>query len=228
MAKKWVFDGPAAITINQARQSHLGSLGLPLSNKKVLEVGAGIGKHTYFFIRRHCDVLSTEGRPENVAELQRRYPKRKAVVADLAVPGSHVTFGKFDIVYAYGILYHLKDPELAICELAYHCDGLFLVDSVVWPEDDQEIHRRQQGDSPDQAMHGWGCTPGRPWYMETLKKYYEYVYVTVTQANHPHWPLEWPAWHLSVPRAVFVASRTKLDLPTLSTELLERQARYEG
>ncbi len=35
-----VFLAPAALAINQARQSHLASLGL--ANKRVLEVGAGI------------------------------------------------------------------------------------------------------------------------------------------------------------------------------------------
>ena len=36
-----VFLAPAAHAINQARQVHLGSLGLELANKRVLEVGIG-------------------------------------------------------------------------------------------------------------------------------------------------------------------------------------------
>ena len=56
-----VFLAPTALAINQARQSHLASLGLDLANKRVLEVGAGIGLHTPFFRERGCEVTVTDG-----------------------------------------------------------------------------------------------------------------------------------------------------------------------
>lgn len=45
---------------NARRQEHLATLGLDLGNKSVLEVGAGIGDHTQFFLDRGCKVLCTE------------------------------------------------------------------------------------------------------------------------------------------------------------------------
>lgn len=47
--------------INQRRLEHLASLHLPLENRSVLEVGAGIGDLTSFFLDRNCEVVITEG-----------------------------------------------------------------------------------------------------------------------------------------------------------------------
>src|SRR5882762_4963062 len=69
-----VFLTPEASAINAARQAHLASLGLELEHKQVLEVGAGIGLHTPFFLERGCKVLVTDGNPENVGEIRRRLP----------------------------------------------------------------------------------------------------------------------------------------------------------
>ena len=57
---------------------HLASLGLSLEGRRVLEVGAGVGHLSGFFLERGCDLVVTEGRPENVAELRRRFPNIEA------------------------------------------------------------------------------------------------------------------------------------------------------
>ena len=99
-----VFLAPYAHAINHARQSHLGSLGLDLKGKKVLEVGAGIGLHTPFFLERGCDVTVTDGRAENVAEIARRLPGVKTAVVDLE-RDEPIVLGRFDVIYCYGLLY---------------------------------------------------------------------------------------------------------------------------
>ena len=100
------------------RQEHLDSLGLDLAGRTVLEVGAGIGDHTTFFLDRGCRVLSTDGRPENLAGFRERddlftaYPHRDCLelaVLDLDRPPAD--FGRsFEVVYCYGVLYHLEHP----------------------------------------------------------------------------------------------------------------------
>src|SRR5436189_6162355 len=112
-----VFLAPNAAAINQARQQHLVSLGLDLERKKVLEVGAGIGLHTPFFLERGCEVTVTDGRPENVAEIGRRLPGTRSALVDLE-HDRPIELGRFDIVYCYGLLYHLANPERALGRLA--------------------------------------------------------------------------------------------------------------
>lgn len=223
----WVFDTPVANEINLARLDHLESLGLPLHNKTVLEVGSGIGKHTHLFIKHNCDVVSTDGRSENIIELLRRYPGRHAEVVNLLKSGGHNHLGKFDIVYCYGVLYHLNDPALCIEELARLCTEIFLLESRVWPYNDNEIHLTKQHDGADQAMDGCGCQPSRLWIRNRLRMYYKYVYMPITQPNHSHYPLEWPPQYLDIPRAIFVASQVDLGLSALSMEFLMKQERYE-
>ena len=49
---------------NIARLSHLNDLNLDLDNKSVLELGAGIGDHTLFYLYRGGQVTPIEGRQE--------------------------------------------------------------------------------------------------------------------------------------------------------------------
>jgi protein-L-isoaspartate O-methyltransferase len=226
-----MFDSEGAMRINRARQDHLASLGLELVKKSVLEVGAGVGWHTGFLERLGCRVVSTDGRPENVREHLIRFPYREGsvFVADLAVEGSHGRLGDFDIVYCYGTMYHLGDPGLCIRQLAKHCGELFLLETCVSPIDNGEINLvKEDPTNPNQSILGIGCRPGRDWVMTELRKHFPFVYVTVTQPNHPDFDLDWPASkpnRLSqLSRSVFVASRCELALPTLSTSLLSKQA----
>src|SRR5215470_14959198 len=103
------------------RLEHLATLGacggLDLWDKTVLEVGAGIGDHTTFFVDRGCWVVATDAREENVARLERVFkdqPRVRARMLDLdRVDGSMAVQshgrpapgGEFDIVYCYGTLY---------------------------------------------------------------------------------------------------------------------------
>ena len=215
--------------INQARQDHLTSLGLNLTNQSVLEVGAGVGWHTLFFERLGCTVLSTDARPENVREHLRRYPHRlgRVEVADLTVPASHDHFGQFDVVYCYGTLYHLSNPALCICDLSKICRSFFLLETCVSLQDNSKTNLiRENHRDPNQSFHGFGCRPSRDWVMAELHRHFTFVYLTVTQPDHPEFPLAWPVVlpsGIQNARAVFVASRQTLNLPTLSPRLLIQQ-----
>ena len=67
---------------NRRRQEHLATLGLDLSGRRVLEIGAGIGDHTGFFVDRGCNITSTDGRPDCVTALGNRFPGLKTVLFD--------------------------------------------------------------------------------------------------------------------------------------------------
>lgn len=97
-----VVDTPEAAALNRARLDHLAGLGLVVDGRSVLEVGAGVGHLSRFFLDRGCRLVTTEARPENVAELQRRYPDVKSEVAD--VEDSLAALGRFEIVFCYGLL----------------------------------------------------------------------------------------------------------------------------
>lgn len=223
-----MFDKSVYISINSARLDHLKSLNLPLSNSAVLEVGSGIGSLTGFFEDLGCKVLSTEARKENVLEHRKRHPNRRIEVVDLDVPSSHDRFGIFDIIFCYGTLYHLPRPAMVINDLSKICKKMFLLCTCVNHIDNKAINNKKDyAKIMDQGIQGVGCTPGRDWIMAELKKHFEYVYLTVSQPNHPEFPIEWPAKPVRT-RAVFVASRSSLDdNPLLSKVLLSKQIRFK-
>lgn len=74
MALRAVFIPPYYLRHNQRRLEHLASLRLPLREATVLDVGAGIGGHTSFFVDRDCEVTAIEGQPENAQILARTLP----------------------------------------------------------------------------------------------------------------------------------------------------------
>lgn len=220
-----VFFEESADSINTARLEHLASLGLNLCNQRVLEVGAGVGRLTGFFETRNCAVLSTDGRPENIQEIQNRYPHRKTKVIDLETATHLDCLGSFDVVFCYGTLYHLQNPERALQILAPLCQELFLLETCVTPGDELEIYPvAEDQTNPNQAVSGTGCRPTRAWVLATLAKYFEFAYVTTHQPAHLDFDLDWRSGvEKKLHRAVFVGSRRPLHLPTLSASLSDRQ-----
>jgi SAM-dependent methyltransferase len=223
-----VFLAPNAHAINHARQSHLASLGLDLAGKTVLEVGAGIGLHTPFFLERGCTVTVTDGRPENVAEIARRHPGVRTAIVDLEVD-SPIELGRFDVIYCYGLLYHLSNPQRALARLADVCDGQLLLETAVSPGTHDELLLVRDPDAFNQAISGIGCRPTRLWILNRLKSLFGYGYIPRTQPDHVDFPADWVHTPIqTMHRSIFVGSRTPLALPTLTDSVPDQQPIFKG
>jgi SAM-dependent methyltransferase len=216
-----------AIAINIARLTHLESLGLPIESRTMLEVGSGIGLLTKFFEDKNCRIISTEARMENIQANLESHPYRNGSVfqCDLTVPHSHDFIGSVDIVFCYGTLYHLHNPEIAIKDLARVTKGILLLETCVFREDNGQINpAREHTTTINQAVRETGCRPGRDWIVAALREYFPHVYVTATQPDHRDFPLAWPAPDDdALKRSVFVASREKMTSPLLLDVLPEKQ-----
>jgi SAM-dependent methyltransferase len=207
---------PEALAINQARLAHLASLGLDLHAKRVLEVGAGIGLLTHFFVERGCSVLVTDANPQNTAEIQRRHPNYHVEVLDLDRERDLSRFGSFDIVFCYGTLYHLAYPEEALASLARICDGQILVETAVALGRFSEIHFVKDFSGNNQAVGGVGCRPTRQWVLDALRRWFGHAYIARTQPDHPDYPTNWDLLDTRLLyRAVFVGSKQPLRQPDL-------------
>lgn len=215
---------------NARVQEHLSSLRIPVAGKSVLEVGAGIGDHSHYFIDRGCKLTITEGRPENLAYLRRRFPALDVRHLDLEHPAT-LADAPFDVVYCYGLLYHLSDPHKALQFMSANSKTTLLLETCVSFGDDEAIHPTwERMQNPTQSLCGTGCRPTRPWIFRTLQKLFDFVYIPITQPNHECFPVDWtdPGRHTGhLSRAVFIASRGPIDNDLLADKLLMHQRRHE-
>jgi len=226
---KLSFNSPNYLRQTARRLEHLATLGLPLAGRSVLEVGAGIGDHSNFYLDRGCRVTITEVRAENLRYLRRRYPQAEVRRLDIDHPPSTFEGGPWEVIHCYGLLYHLNDPEGALAFMAKHCSGMLLLETCVSFGETEDVNRvaERQG-SPTQAFSGTGCRPTRPWVLSRLKEHFAYAYVPATQPNHEQFTLDWraPEKHTAdFVRAVFIASRAPLTSPLLLDTLPAEQRR---
>jgi ubiquinone/menaquinone biosynthesis C-methylase UbiE len=206
---------------NQRRQEHLAALGLPLAGRTVLEVGAGIGDHTSFFLDRNCEVIVSEARDQNLEVVRARYPQLDIRKVDLDAPPADAITA--DIVYCYGTLYHLHHPATAISWMSRCAQEMLLIETCVAAGPEERLYPFDElAADPDNAVSGHGCRPTRGWVRRELRDSFAHVYMPVTQPSHEEFPLDWTRPELAskpLIRAVFIGSRRPLDNHLLTEEL---------
>jgi hypothetical protein len=196
----------------------------------VLEVGAGIGDHSHYYIDRECKLTITEGRPENLKHLKTRYPDCDVQFLDMENP-SPLENSPFDVIHCYGLLYHLKTPEQALEFLSSQCKKMLLLETCVSFGNHKAINLvTEDSREPVTAVSGIGCRPTRIWLFEKLQELFTYVYIPKTQPNHEEFPLVWSSQDehkAAFSRALFIGSHEKIDNDILVNTLLSRQKRHE-
>lgn len=209
---------------NIARLKHLDSLGLDLNNKTVLEFGAGIGDHTFYYLIRNCTVVSTDARIELVNYISNRFGNETMLInieTDLELIRG-LPF--FDVIHCYGVLYHIGNPGEFLRSLKDKGSLLLLETCVSGDFSALPVTTvKEDKTNPTQSISGKGVRPTRKWIFDVLKETFPYVYVPKSQPEHPEFPKIWTedfsASDSNLKRAVFIASEKELFYDTLTTEL---------
>lgn len=222
------FHSPRYLRNTARRLEHLATLGLDLPGRSVLELGAGIGDLTTFFLDRGCTVHSTEARGPNLAILRQRYAgEPRVTVAPLDLDPPPAPDGRvWEVVFSYGLLYHLSDPQSAISFMSACCGDMLLLESICTPGAGEQINPKEEDRLlAGAAVTGRGCRPTRGWIHRRLLEHFDFVYVPQTQPCHDEFPLDWTLpGYSSATRAIFVATRRALSNPVL---LSDPPRRYE-
>ena len=227
MSQYHCFLEPNALAINRARLEHLASLDLDIQNRSVLEVGAGIGLHTPFFTERGCDVMITDGAPDNMAEIRRRHPQSRNRLLDLESNRPLDDLGEFDIIYCYGLLYHMSNPDSVLKRLSEICRDKILLELICHPGTDNQVDFVADPGGLNQSTIGRGCRPSRSWVLQTLSKYFGHGYITKTQPDHEDFPTDWDRPTRANTRAIFVGSKNAIQHDLLLTVPLQQQQKYQ-
>jgi 2-polyprenyl-3-methyl-5-hydroxy-6-metoxy-1,4-benzoquinol methylase len=231
------FQNPRYSRHNARRLEHLASLNLEVRDKSVLEFGAGVGDHSLFFLDRGCRVVSIEPREQNVACILHRhsteanaFPKDRHKIIRCSAEESFSFLGdaRFQIVYNYGLLYHLSDPELFLRKSALLSEGLYLLETAVSDLIQTETRYTEDTGNLTNSIGGPCRLLSRENIFGILRECLPFVYMPITQPAHEQFLCDWsiaPEAPLNRHRAVFIGSMTPLQNPMLSDEFLERHVK---
>lgn len=136
LAPSLPFDQPSAVEFARARALFLDRFlafwtGPALNT--AFDAGTGVGFFAGHLAEHHrLRVTASDARPSNVEEARRRHPDIEIFVGDVEDPGL-VTRGAFDIVTAFGLLYHLENPFRAVRNLAAMARHVLIIESLIAP-----------------------------------------------------------------------------------------------
>ena len=183
------FINDEAISGYAAKMESLSKLPFDFEGRTILEVGSGPGLLSDFFLRRGSRLTITDGRKELLEIADEMYKERSTLesikqidLEDLTNVRIKLKGVKYDIVFAFGILYHLSNPKQVIGELANHCSNMFLMETIVNSYADVGETVVERSDY-NQALK-LGSRLSVMEYVNTLKLYFEYVYFPI-QPVHP-------------------------------------------
>ena len=228
--KTEIFNQPDSIRINQARLNHLQSLGLSLEKKRVLDAGSGVGIFAQFFVKKKCDVICLDGREANIALLRKRFPrlKNKSFAINLEADDL-LSFGTFDIVSCYELLYHLEKPELVLEKLGKICTEVLLLESCITDHPEPFNLWVEETYAYNQALRGIGCRPTPSFVISALHQAgFSYIYFPKQPPEHKDFQFTYKGDfsykrnnHLI--RQIFIASKKKLTNSKLNLVSIEKK-----
>lgn len=190
------FDAPEALELNRARIEHLESLNLDLKGKRVLDVGCGVGHFSKWFIGQGAKVTGLDIRSENLRQAVDRtmmeiiWQSIETIEPD-EYPYEH---RRFDIVFCYGLLYHLENPLRALRHMAALCEGILLLETIVCDHPAPLLMLRKENTAlEDQGVSNLSTVPTPNFVLITLKAIgFPFVY-WAPNIDHPQF--QWVAKH---------------------------------
>ena len=172
MSKSWVFDQPHYEALNTARGETVARL-LPelqqrLNLKTAIDLGCGLGHYAEILHQSGLEVLAVDGRADNIEEAQRRFPHIKFQVLDAQDPAL-MLLGKFDLVFCFGLLYHLENPFRAIRSIAQLATKVTLIEGIVYPSPEPVMVLMDENAGLDQGLNFMAFYPSEPCLMKMLQ-----------------------------------------------------------
>lgn len=191
MSAPRVFDLKHYESLNSSRWAVVSALlsGLkePLGLRTAVDVGCGLGYFSGLLQSAGLQVSAVDGRAENVEEARRRLPQITFQQCD-AEDAALQKLGTFDLVFCFGLLYHLENPLLAIRHLCAMTGRLLLVEGVIFPGDEPIMGLVDEGPTEDQGLNHFAFYPTEACLQKMLYRAgFRFVYRFALMPEHPEY-----------------------------------------
>jgi SAM-dependent methyltransferase len=189
MNHPFIFDQPHYDALNTAREitlkDLLASLSKDMDLRTAADVGCGLGYFSNLLRAHNFEVLALDGRPSNIEEARQRCPGIQFRVAD-AEDAVIQSFGKFDVVLCFGLLYHLENPFVAVRNLFSMTGKLAVVEGMCFPGEEAVMAVRDEGPTEDQGLRHVALYPTENGLIKLLyRSGFKYAYRFRALPEHP-------------------------------------------
>jgi SAM-dependent methyltransferase len=180
MTTTWVFDAPHYQNITRARldftNTFLPDLVRSSGLLSALDAGCGIGDFSPYLASLSLETTGIDARAVNITEAARRYPNISFATHDIE-SSEVLKLGVYDLVFCYGLLYHLENPVAAIRNLHALTGHVLLIESMVIPDNFLEFGLVMESTSDDQGIRYMAVVPSERSLIKTLYQVgFPYVY----------------------------------------------------
>lgn len=182
-----LFDDPFYLEINNARWAMAEPvLSVILSEiQTCIDVGCGPGWFSDKLNKLGLDVFGVDGRKEVVHEAARRVPRARFAVCDITASKLELTLSSVDLVFCFGLLYHLENPFAAIRNLCALSNKYLFIETQVAPGDGNDLVLVSEGKNETQGLNFHAVIPSRRALLKMLYVAgYKSVYRYVGEINH--------------------------------------------
>jgi FkbM family methyltransferase len=188
--KDRIFDQPHYEALNVSRagaaQEVLLNLKDQLHLETALDVGCGLGHFSESLRSIGFRVTAVDGRRQNVEEASRRHPDIEFHTLDVESP-AFLDLGKFDLVFCFGLLYHLENPFRVLRNLHALTSKLLLAESMVYPGSKPQMDLVDEGGTEDQGLLQIAFYPTEACLVKLMYGAgFTNVYRSARMPDHPH------------------------------------------
>lgn len=220
MSAPRVFDLEHYEKLNAARSAVVGDLlgevGSQFKLQTAIDVGCGLGYFSACLHSLGLQVTAVDGRRENLEEAGRRVPQVKFHTIN-AEDHALRELGQFDLVFCFGLLYHLENPFVAVRHLHALTRNLLLVESVIFPGSEPIMALVDETSNEDQGLNHLAFYPTEACLVKLLYRVgFPNVYRFSCMPEHDHYRSRYDARQA---RTMLAASRSPLRTPLLEVAL---------
>jgi SAM-dependent methyltransferase len=191
LSKPLIFDNEHYEQLNSSRGAVVASLLADIKSAlqlgTAIDVGCGLGYFSGLLHSSGLSVVAADGRQQNIDEASRRHPGISFSCCDVQ-SREVLRFGKFDLVFCFGLVYHLENPLLAIRQLHEMTGKLLLVESVIFPGEEPVMALIEEEIHDDQGLNHIAFYPTEACLIKMLyRSGFPFVFQFVNQPDHPHY-----------------------------------------